>query len=245
MDDYAQRPAGALLPRPNVDLDSAVSRETAGIAPLYYAAVECIDAEFGRLVAALEELGLARDTIVFFTSDHGQQMGSHDLLYKNVPWEESMRLPCIVRVPGVRRGERRAVRQRRHPSPRRIWYCGLAVPESMQGRDLAEVLRSDAHPDADAAPPYYRWPTAPGDSSARGLRTTRWKYVATREADATMHGPCSTSSPTRTSCPRWSTTPTPASSHAGCYHPRGRRRVLGRECVGRAAARGPVRRCRG
>lgn len=185
--DYAGRPASALLPRPNVDLASEIGREAAQIAPLYYAAVECIDAEFGRLVAALDDLDLARDTIVVFTSDHGQQMGSHDLLYKNVPWEESMRLPCIVRVPGVAAGESDALFDSADIAPTLLGLCGLTVPDTMQGRDLAEVLRGDAHPDADAAALYYRWPTGPADSSARGLRTTRWKYVATREADQSMH----------------------------------------------------------
>ncbi|MEO8222153.1 MAG: sulfatase-like hydrolase/transferase, partial [Specibacter sp.] len=80
---YARLSPAELLNRPNVDLDSGTGREAAAIAPLYYAAVSAIDTQLGRLLSALDALELTANTLVVFTSDHGQQMGSHGLLYKN------------------------------------------------------------------------------------------------------------------------------------------------------------------
>ena len=71
-------PARELLNRPNVDLGTATGQEALEIAPLYYAAIESIDSQMGRLLDTLDRLGLSENTIVVFTSDHGMQLGSHD-----------------------------------------------------------------------------------------------------------------------------------------------------------------------
>lgn len=71
---------------------------------LYYAMITQLDAGVGRLLAALDEMGLAGRTAVLFTSDHGDMQGSHGLKNKSVPWEESTRIPCVVRVPGGAKG---------------------------------------------------------------------------------------------------------------------------------------------
>ena len=97
---YADMSARELLPRPNVDLDSQVGRDAVDVARKYYAAVSAVDAQVGRLLEELDRLELAEQTVVIFTSDHGMQLGSHQLMYKNVPYEESMRVPFVVRWPG-------------------------------------------------------------------------------------------------------------------------------------------------
>jgi arylsulfatase A-like enzyme len=67
----------------------------------YYAAITGIDYEFGRIMKSLKEQGLYENTIVVFTSDHGDLMGRHiSWDHKNFPWEESMRIPMLVRWPG-------------------------------------------------------------------------------------------------------------------------------------------------
>ena len=71
---------------------------------LYYAMVTQLDANVGRMLAALDRLGLAGRTAVMFTSDHGDLQGSHGLKNKSLPWEESVRIPCVVRVPGGAKG---------------------------------------------------------------------------------------------------------------------------------------------
>ena len=70
----------------------------------YYGLCEAVDAEIGRLLDYLDTSGLAENTIVVFTSDHGDMHGSHGMRYKGKPQEESLGIPLIVRDPGVARG---------------------------------------------------------------------------------------------------------------------------------------------
>jgi arylsulfatase A-like enzyme len=65
-----------------------------------YAMVTGVDEQFGRIMDALSEQGLAEDTIVLFTADHGDCVGVHDHHHKNIEYEESMRIPFLIRWPG-------------------------------------------------------------------------------------------------------------------------------------------------
>ena len=67
----------------------------------YLACVAFVDEEIGKVVEAVERNGLARNTIILVTSDHGYNLGEKDYLFKNSLWEESGRVPLIVRAPGV------------------------------------------------------------------------------------------------------------------------------------------------
>ena len=96
---YNKLPPAELLPRPNVEFDSAGGEEAVASAAQYFAAVSAVDEQVGRLLAEVSTLGMAQNTIVIFTSDHGMQLGSHGLMYKNVPCEESMSIPFLIRWP--------------------------------------------------------------------------------------------------------------------------------------------------
>ncbi|MHA7269582.1 sulfatase family protein [Arthrobacter sp. HLT1-20] len=187
---YAELSPEVLLNRPNVELNSEAGREAATIAPLYYAAISAIDAQVGRLMASLDTLGLAKDTLVIFTSDHGQQMGSHGLLYKNVPFEESMRIPFVLQWPG-----------RLDPAPTHgglssvdiaptiLGLLGLGgrVPAQMQGRDISAALlaeKAGSPPqEAPASALYFYYPRDDEDVDRRGLRTDTSKFIATLHPD--------------------------------------------------------------
>ncbi|HEX2101227.1 MAG TPA: sulfatase [Candidatus Synoicihabitans sp.] len=67
--------------------------------PGYFGACESLDHEFGRLLAVLDEEGLSEDTIVVYTSDHGEMLGSHGRIQKSVWFEESIGVPLLVRWP--------------------------------------------------------------------------------------------------------------------------------------------------
>jgi len=71
---------------------------------MYYGMVTQIDANVGRILKELERLGIAADTIVAFTSDHGDLAGSHDLNGKAVSYEESAAIPLLMRGPGITAG---------------------------------------------------------------------------------------------------------------------------------------------
>ncbi len=66
----------------------------------YFAAVTGIDEQFGRILKALTDKGLDDDTIVIFTSDHGEMMGSHSIMYKGLWYDESYKVPFLMRYPG-------------------------------------------------------------------------------------------------------------------------------------------------
>ena len=67
----------------------------------YYAAITAVDEQVGRVLSTLRELKLEENTIVLFSSDHGDMLGSQGKILKRKPWEESIRVPGIMRYPGV------------------------------------------------------------------------------------------------------------------------------------------------
>lgn len=94
---YKDVPLNQLLVRPNIN---PLLTEKQQKAPFYFASVTGVDREFGRILQALTDLGLDNNTIVIFTSDHGETMASHLEDPKNSPYTESMNVPFIVRYPG-------------------------------------------------------------------------------------------------------------------------------------------------
>ena len=151
----------------------------------YYAAITAIDDQIGRLMSELERLGMAEDTIVWFTSDHGDMLGSHGLRLKRKPFEESIRVPGILRYPKrVRPGRReRALFSHVDFAPTLLALCGLKPPPQMQGADLSRLIRDDGgKPPASACFQIFG-PHAPDQVPAgwRGVRTERYMYARFRD----------------------------------------------------------------
>jgi arylsulfatase A-like enzyme len=111
----------------------------------YYGAITAIDKEFARLLASLEETGVAQDTIVIYTSDHGEMMGSHGHMAKQMPHEESCRVPFFVRFP-ERQAEGRSSNSLFASVDIYPTLCGLAripIPKHCRGHDLSGVMRGE------------------------------------------------------------------------------------------------------
>lgn len=106
----------------------------------YYACVSYMDAQVGRILGALDRLGLSEDTIVVFTADHGYHLGEHDLWQKMHLHDESTRIPLVVSVPGRKPGETDALCQQIDIYPTLAELCGLEVPPHVQGRSLVPAL---------------------------------------------------------------------------------------------------------
>jgi len=108
----------------------------------YYSLCSALDDNLGRLVGALDQQRLAGDTIVVFTSDSGNMLGSQGLEDDDQPFEEAVRVPLIVRYPGVLAagGKNDTLVSNVDLMPTLLGLCGVAIPESAQGLDLSAWL---------------------------------------------------------------------------------------------------------
>jgi arylsulfatase A-like enzyme len=108
----------------------------------YWGLCSLVDTCVGRILFTLEEQGLDDNTIVVFTSDHGDMMGSHRLLAKCVMYEEAMRVPWIVRLPGQKRGRRiRGPISQIDMVPTLLDLLGAHNSDHLPGRSRAAWLR--------------------------------------------------------------------------------------------------------
>ena len=139
---YKDIPLHDLLVRPNIN--HALTDRIVCV-PYYFASVTGVDREFGRILTALKDLGLDENTIVVFSSDHGDTMGSHVEDPKNSPYAEAMNVPFLIRYPA---------KLEPHVSdillstpdimPTLLSMAGLEseIPTAVQGNDLSRFFYS-------------------------------------------------------------------------------------------------------
>jgi arylsulfatase A-like enzyme len=173
----------AIQLRPNVPAANAAEArmDLAG----YYSHIAALDSCVGQLLGTLDTLGIADDTIVVFTSDHGEMHRSQGQLWKEQPWDEALLVPFLLRYPaGLGRGPRSVPMRLSTPDilPTLLGLAGVAPPPAIRGRDLSTVLRQQAPPDDEPAlimcvSPFGEWSRALGGMEYRGLRTDRYTYV--------------------------------------------------------------------
>lgn len=148
----------------------------------YYRLITGVDREIGRLVAQLEQRGLADNTIIIFTSDNGYALADRGLADKWFMWEEDLRLPLIIvdpRRPKSARGiTSDAMVLNVDIAPTLLDLAGVKVPKVMQGRSLAPLLRGGPAPKDWRNEFFYEHHTLPGIiPPVEGVRTERWKYI--------------------------------------------------------------------
>jgi arylsulfatase A-like enzyme len=147
----------------------------------YLACVESIDRSVGRMLDYLETSGLARNTVVIYASDQGFFLGDHGLYDKRFMYEEALRMPFLVRWPGVTRPGSVQRRLAINPdfAPTFLDIAGLPTPPDMQGRSLRGLMAG--RPAADWRRSfYYRYYHDPGDHNTRthyGVRTETHKLI--------------------------------------------------------------------
>lgn len=107
----------------------------------YYAAITAIDDQVGRLLKVLRETGADENTIILFTSDHGDMLGSHGLRRKRKPYDESARVPGIIRWPSHVPAGHVVDTLFSHVdmAPTLLSLVGMEVPKVIQGADLSGV----------------------------------------------------------------------------------------------------------
>jgi len=107
----------------------------------YYAVVSHLDAQIGRILAALAETGQRDNTLIVFTSDHGLALGSHGLVGKQNMYEHTINVPLVISGPGIPAGQRFAAQcYLRDLFPTACELAGIAVPP-IDGRSLVPVLQ--------------------------------------------------------------------------------------------------------
>ncbi|CAN5432256.1 sulfatase [soil metagenome] len=136
----ARHNPATLLMRPNVpNIKSSIDtarRDLAG----YYAMIENLDDNLGRVRAALAATGLAENTHIVFFSDHGDMHGSHGQFRKTSPWEESIRVPFAIgglQTYGHHRGRTNLLVNHVDIAPTTLGLCGIEKPSWMQGTDFS------------------------------------------------------------------------------------------------------------
>jgi iduronate 2-sulfatase len=117
----------------------------------YYASVAYMDAQVGVVIDALEENGLADDTIVIFTSDHGYHLGEHDFWAKVSLRDESSGVPLIICVPGKKPAVCNSLVELLDLYPTTAALCGLPAQDRLQGEDISSLLDDPNQEVRDAA----------------------------------------------------------------------------------------------
>lgn len=141
----------------------------------YYAVISFLDAQVGRLLDAVDRLGLRENTIVVFWSDHGYHLGEHGLWMKQSNFEQSARVPLIIAVPGMRSAGRACARpvELLDLYPTLADLAGLPAPDGLQGTSLRPLLE---HPRAEWRRPAFTQ-VQRGGFPGHSVRTERWRYT--------------------------------------------------------------------
>jgi iduronate 2-sulfatase len=190
-EDQADIPAAALMSYKK-EQDKLTDDLRRQAVQAYYASISFMDAQVGRVVAALDRLGLAENTVIVFTSDHGYHLGEHGLWQKQSIFEESARVPLLIVAPGA--GAKSAVAKSPVSLldlyPTLTELAGVKAPANLQGQSLVPMLkdasvagRGWALTQVVRGGGFKRFGASPsvGDDGKRffgySLRTARWRYT--------------------------------------------------------------------
>ncbi len=169
--DLDDIPEPALFTRPpHWGIDEAGRRNAQRA---YYATISFMDAQVGRLLDALDRLGLADNTIIVFWSDHGYNVGQHGQWMKQSLFENSARIPFIISVPdGLKNDACGRTVELLDIYPTLAELCKLKAPANLQGKSLVPLLRN---PRAAWSKPAYTQ-VHRGKIIGRSVRTEKWRY---------------------------------------------------------------------
>ena len=164
----------------------------------YYAHCSAIDKSVGDIMQTLDDNGLSENTVLVFASDHGDMLGSHGWTRKQKPWEESIRVPFLLRCPAKYGRAARDVSpflNAHDIMPSLLGICGLPIPDTVEGRDFSPALEGEEIESAGALlacfHPFGEWSRPVGGQEYRGIRTPRYTYCSSlwRADSATSAGP--------------------------------------------------------
>jgi len=152
----------------------------------YYAHCTATDKAIGEIIDKTKELGIYENSIIVFTSDHGEMMGSHGFrpYMKHQPYSESANIPFLISYPGMEANKGKTAEAAiTTPDilPSLLSLCNIEVPESIEGYDLSEIIKDPGKDSEKAAlfmnvsPFGIAWPS----DEYRAIRTASYTYVKT------------------------------------------------------------------
>ncbi len=150
-----------------LNLDVKVARQAI---QAYYASISFADAQLGRILKALDETGLADNTIVLFTSDHGYHMGEHGHYQKTTLFESAARVPLVMAGPGISVGAvAPTMAEMVDFYPTLAELAGLQIPKFVSGISLAPALRDPSLTPRSSSLTQY--------AEGYSLRTANFRYT--------------------------------------------------------------------
>ena len=195
LENYKDKSLDELLVRENVALDSdanefkfhsGATRKRTHLAKKHtknhFAMVTGVDEQIGRVLKTLKEQGLEENTIVVITSDHGEMMGSHGLMSKNIWFEEAINVPFIIKWP-----KKIKPNQKSNlivsvtdimPTLLNLVEATDGIPTNLDGKDLSSIITDDKG-DKPTSALYYFIEEGQPASGHRGIRTHKNTYVVT------------------------------------------------------------------
>ena len=148
----------------------------------YYGAVSFIDEQIGRIIRALEKRGMLENTLILFTSDHGDMTGDHHFWRKAYPYESSAGIPMLIRWPRTMGMENHRGKELTQPVELRDVFptfldaAGEAIPQSLDGRSMLPLIRGET----EGWRPYIDLEhdvCYSGEIHWNALTDGRWKYI--------------------------------------------------------------------
>jgi arylsulfatase A-like enzyme len=173
----------ALKVRPNVPKEMQDSARK--VLAQYYAHCTALDDAMGSLMKTLDERGITKNTIVVFTSDHGDMLLTRGVFRKQRPWDESILVPMLIRYPEKLGKKSITVSQPIGTPdilPTLLGLSGIKIPATIQGKDVSPgILHPEKYP-LDAAlimlpVPFHEYNFSNGGREYRGVRTERYTYA--------------------------------------------------------------------
>lgn len=146
----------------------------------YLRCIASVDENIGRLLDYLDENDLTENTLVVYTSDQGFYLGEHGWFDKRFMYEESFRMPLMMRLPSkIKKGRIEKLVQNIDFAPTFLDLAGVAIPEEIQGESLLPILQGKKSDDWRESV-YYHYYEYPGPHSVKrhyGVRTERFKLI--------------------------------------------------------------------
>ena len=145
----------------------------------YYSIITAMDFDFGRLLDLMEEQGLNENTILVFTSDQGLAVGQHGLMGKQNIYEGTMKVPFLVKGPGIEKGNSDAFIYLHDIFPTLCDWAKIPVPEGLDGISFNNILKNKEEKIRDNIMLAYM-------DFQRSVRDERWKLIRFPKIDKTM-----------------------------------------------------------